>query len=118
MGARLLLESDASRRRAAGEVRRQPDHHQGADRQDPVPGFGRDRRTPQGLDAEMARNHGLSGSAAPDSARQSAPIPWLLVAAPMVVLLSFFALPNALLLSRSEERRVGKDARSQRWLYF
>ena len=49
----------------------------------------------------MARNHGLRGSAAPDAARQSAPIPWLLVAAPMAVLLLFFALPNALLLSTS-----------------
>jgi putative spermidine/putrescine transport system permease protein len=37
----------------------------------------------------MARNHGLS------------PTPWLLVAAPMVVLLVFFVLPNALLLSTS-----------------
>src|SRR5258708_39796694 len=59
------------------------DPHQGADRQAPVPGFGRDRRPPQGLDAQMARDHGL------------APIPWLLVAAPMAVLLLFFALPNA-----------------------
>ena len=49
----------------------------------------------------MARNNGLRGSAAPDSARQSAPVPWLLVAAPMAVLLLFFALPNALLLSAS-----------------
>jgi len=49
----------------------------------------------------MARDHGLRGSAAPDAARQSAPIPWLLVAAPMAVLLLFFALPNALLLSAS-----------------
>src|SRR5438094_281614 len=89
MGARLLLEPDASRRRAAGEVRREPDHYQGADRQDPVPRFGRDRCTPQGLDAEMPRDHGL------------APIPWLLVAAPMAVLLLFFALPNALMLSAS-----------------
>ena len=37
----------------------------------------------------MARNNGL------------APVPWLLVAAPMAVLLLFFALPNALLLSAS-----------------
>ena len=37
----------------------------------------------------MARNHGL------------APVPWLLVAAPLAVLLLFFALPNALLLSAS-----------------
>ncbi|HEY3073800.1 MAG TPA: ABC transporter permease [Burkholderiales bacterium] len=37
----------------------------------------------------MARDHGL------------APVPWLLVAAPMAVLLLFFALPNALLLSAS-----------------
>ncbi|HKC54080.1 MAG TPA: hypothetical protein VKC33_05515, partial [Burkholderiales bacterium] len=37
----------------------------------------------------MARNNGL------------APIPWLLVAAPLAVLLLFFALPNALLLSAS-----------------
>src|SRR5437867_6150258 len=89
MGARLLLEPDAARRRAAGKVLGEPDHHPGADRQDPVPGFGRDRCTPQGLDAEMARDHGL------------APVPWLLVAAPMAVLLLFFALPNALLLSAS-----------------
>src|SRR5258708_26184552 len=65
------------------------DPHQGADRQAPVPGLGRDRPPPQGLDAQMARDHGL------------APIPWLLVAAPMAVLLLFFALPNALLLSAS-----------------
>src|SRR5438477_4006970 len=89
MGARLFQQSNASRRRAAGQIRGEPDHHQGADRQDPVPGFGRDRCTPQGLDAEMARNNGL------------APVPWLLVAAPMAVLLLFFALPNALLLSAS-----------------
>ena len=37
----------------------------------------------------MARNHGLGG------------IPWLLVAAPLAVLLFFFVLPNALLLSAS-----------------
>src|SRR5260221_13895783 len=37
----------------------------------------------------MARNNGL------------APIPWLLVAAPLAVLLLFFALPNALLPSAS-----------------
>src|SRR5438128_1013663 len=92
MGARLFLEPDAARRRAAGQVRGEPDHHQGADRQDPVPGFGRDRCTPQGLDAEMARDHGLA---------PTAPVPWLLVAAPMAVLLLFFALPNALLLSAS-----------------
>src|SRR5438105_15861140 len=101
MGARLFQQSNASRRRAAGQIRGEPDHHQGADRQDPVPGFGRDRCTPQGLDVEMARNNGLRGSAAPDSARQSAPVPWLLVAAPRAVLLLFFALPNALLLSAS-----------------
>ena len=41
----------------------------------------------------------MRGSAAPAAARQS--IPWLLVAAPMAVLLLFFALPNALLLSAS-----------------
>src|SRR5258708_31193050 len=87
MGARLFLEPDAARHRAAGQIRGEPDHYQGADRQDPVPGFGRDRRPPQGLDAQMARDHGL------------APIPWLLVAAPMAVLLLFFALPNALPLS-------------------
>src|SRR3989440_10451167 len=89
MGPRVLQQSYPARRRAARQVRRQSDHHQGADRQDPVPGFGRDRCTPQGLDAEMARNNGL------------APVPWLLVAAPMAVLLLFFALPNALLLSTS-----------------
>jgi len=49
----------------------------------------------------MARDHGVRGSAAPDSARQGAALPWLLVAAPLVVLLLFFALPNALLLSAS-----------------
>src|SRR2546426_8563810 len=92
MGARLFQQPNASRRRAAGQVRGEPDHHQGADRQDPVPGFGRDRCTPQGLDAEMARDHGLA---------PTAPVPWLLVAAPMAVLLLFFALPNALLLSAS-----------------
>jgi putative spermidine/putrescine transport system permease protein len=37
----------------------------------------------------MARDHGLGGT------------PWLLVAAPLAVLLLFFALPNALLLSAS-----------------
>jgi putative spermidine/putrescine transport system permease protein len=37
----------------------------------------------------MARNNGLT------------PVPWLLVAAPMALLLVFFALPNALLLSTS-----------------
>jgi len=41
------------------------------------------------------------GSAAPEAARQSARVPWLLIAAPTVVLLLFFALPNALLLSAS-----------------
>src|SRR5712691_13260844 len=92
MGARLFQQPNASRRGAAGQVRGKPDHHQGADRQDPVPGFGRDRCTPQGLDSEMARNHGLA---------PTAPLPWLLVAAPMAVLLLFFALPNALLLSAS-----------------
>src|SRR3954463_9227156 len=89
MGARLFQQPDTTRRRASRQVRRQPDHHPGADRQDPVPGFGRDRGTPQGLDAEMARNNGLGS------------VPWLLVAAPMAVLLLFFALPNALLLSAS-----------------
>ena len=44
----------------------------------------------------MAGDHGLNG---PRFAR--APVPWLLVAAPMAVLLVFFALPNALLLSTS-----------------
>lgn len=44
----------------------------------------------------MAGDHGLNG---PLSSR--APVPWLLVAAPMAVLLVFFALPNALLLSTS-----------------
>src|SRR5919108_4194030 len=89
MGARLFLEPDAARRRAAGEIRRKPDHHQGADCQDPVPGLRRNRRPAQGLDAEMARDHGLTK------------VPWLLIAAPMAVLLLFFALPNALLLSAS-----------------
>src|SRR5437879_4231625 len=93
MGARVLQQSHPARRRASCQVRRQPDHHPGADRQDPVPGFGCDRGTPQGLDAEMARNNGVMGPAAP--------VPWLLVAAPMAVLLLFFALPNALLLSAS-----------------
>src|SRR2546423_10643044 len=93
MGPRVLQQSYPARRRAARQVRRQPDHHQGADRQDPVPGFGRDRGTPQGLDAEMARNNGVR--------RQGAPLPWLLVAAPMAVLLLFFAPPHALLLSAS-----------------
>src|SRR5438093_8635390 len=111
MGARLFLQPNASRRRAAGQVRGEPDHHQGADRQDPVPGFGRDRCTPQGLDAEMARNHGL------------APIPWLLVAAPMAVLLLFFALPNALLLSasflRSEAQQLtGELTLENYWFLF
>ena len=48
----------------------------------------------------MARNNGVIGSAAPEAARQGG-IPWLLVAAPLAVLLLFFALPNALLLSAS-----------------
>jgi putative spermidine/putrescine transport system permease protein len=43
----------------------------------------------------MARDHGLSLSLS------RAPTPWLLVAAPMAVLLVFFVLPNALLLSTS-----------------
>ena len=43
----------------------------------------------------------MTGSAAPAAARQSGRVPWLLIAAPMVVLLLFFALPNALLLSAS-----------------
>ena len=49
----------------------------------------------------MARDHGVIGSAAPEAARQSARVPWLLIAAPTVVLLLFFALPNALLLLAS-----------------
>jgi putative spermidine/putrescine transport system permease protein len=49
----------------------------------------------------MARDHGVIGSAAPEPARQSERVPWLLVAAPLAVLLLFFALPNALLLSAS-----------------
>ena len=49
----------------------------------------------------MARNNGVNGSAAPDAARQSGSVPWLLVAAPIAVLLLFFVLPNALLLSAS-----------------
>src|SRR5213076_3192134 len=89
MGARLFLEPDPAGRRAARQVRGEPDHDAGADCQDPVPRFRRDRRTPQGLDAEMARNNGLGA------------VPWLRVAAPMAVLLLFFALPNALLLSAS-----------------
>src|SRR5919201_5239754 len=101
MGARLFLQPDAAGRRAAGQVRREPAQHPGADRQDPVPGLRCDRRPAQGLDAEMARDHGLIVSAAPVAARQSASVPWLLVAAPMAVLLLFFALPNALLLSAS-----------------
>ena len=44
----------------------------------------------------MAGDHGLNGSL---PSRVS--VPWLLVAAPMAVLLVFFALPNALLLSTS-----------------
>jgi len=48
----------------------------------------------------MARDHGVIRSA-PDAARQSARVPWLLIAAPVAVLLLFFALPNALLLSAS-----------------
>jgi len=49
----------------------------------------------------MARDHGVRRSAALDAARQGARVPWLLIAAPMAVLLFFFALPNALLLSAS-----------------
>ena len=49
----------------------------------------------------MARDHGVIGSAAPAAARQSGRVPWLLIAAPTAVLLLFFALPNALLLSAS-----------------
>jgi putative spermidine/putrescine transport system permease protein len=45
----------------------------------------------------MARDHGVRRSGAPEAA----PIPWLLLAAPLAVLLMFFALPNALLLSAS-----------------
>src|SRR5437016_601280 len=101
MGARVFLQPDAAGRRAAGEVRREPAHHQGAARHDPVPGLRRDRRPAQGLDAEMARAHGVTGSAAPEAARQSGRVPWLLIAAPAAVLLLFFALPNALLLSAS-----------------
>src|SRR5688572_5310966 len=88
MGARLLHQPDAQRRqRPAAQVRRHADRDEGADGQDPVPGFGRDRRPPQGLDAQVARDHGLRI--------------WLLVAAPMALLLVFFVLPNALLLSTS-----------------
>src|SRR5438067_7809431 len=101
MGARVFLQPDAAGHRAAGEVCREPDHHPGADRQDPVPGLRRDRCPAQGLDAEMARDHGVIASAAPEPARQSERVPWLLVAAPLAVLLLFFALPNALLLSAS-----------------
>jgi putative spermidine/putrescine transport system permease protein len=43
----------------------------------------------------MARDHGLNSSLS------QAPLPWILVAAPMAVLLVFFVLPNALLLSTS-----------------
>jgi putative spermidine/putrescine transport system permease protein len=43
----------------------------------------------------MARDHGLT------LPLSRAPLPWLLVAAPMAVLLVFFVLPNALLLSTS-----------------
>ncbi|HZS65485.1 MAG TPA: ABC transporter permease [Burkholderiales bacterium] len=49
----------------------------------------------------MARDHGVRRSAALDAARQGARVPWLLIAAPMALLLFFFALPNALLLSAS-----------------
>src|SRR3954447_26891103 len=100
MGARLFLEPNTVGRRAAAEVRRHPDHHHGADRQDPVPGFRRDRRPAQGLDAQMARDHGVTRPA-PGAARQSDRVPWLLIAPPLAVLLVFFALPNALLLSAS-----------------
>jgi putative spermidine/putrescine transport system permease protein len=44
----------------------------------------------------VAGDHGLNGPLA-----TGARVPWLLVAAPMAVLLVFFALPNALLLSTS-----------------
>src|SRR5436190_15258588 len=101
MGARVFQQSHASGHRAARQIRREPAHHPGADRQDPVPGLRRDRRPAQGLDDQMARNNGVKGSAAPDDARQSGRVPWLLVAAPLAVLLLFFALPNALLLSAS-----------------
>src|SRR5438094_7732534 len=49
----------------------------------------------------MARDHGVIGSAAPAAARPSGRVPWLLIAAPTAVLLLFFGLPNALLLSAS-----------------
>src|SRR5947209_1987553 len=97
MGARVFLQPDATGGRAARKIRGEPDHQQGEYRQDPVPGLRRDRRPAQGLDAQMARDHGVIRSAA----RQSAPVPWLLVAAPLALLLLFFALPNALLLSAS-----------------
>src|SRR5262249_13745131 len=88
MGARLFHESHARRhQRPAAEVRRYPDRHSGADGQDPIPGFGRDRRPPQGLDPQVAGNHGVSRT------------PWLLVAAPMALLVVFFVVPDALPLS-------------------
>src|SRR3954452_18708767 len=96
MGARVFQQSHASGHRAARQIRREPAHHPGADRQDPVPGLRRDRCPAQGLDGQMARNNGVI-----EAARQSGRIPWLLVAAPLAVLLLFFALPNALLLSAS-----------------
>src|SRR4051794_33384868 len=101
MGARVLQQSHAPGRRVARQVRREPTHHPGADRQDPVPGLRRDRRPAQGLDAQVARNNGMIGTAALDAARQSDRVPSLLVAAPLAVLLLFFALPNTLRLSAS-----------------
>ena len=69
------------RRRAAGEVRRQPDRHAGADRQDPVPGLRDHRRAAQGLDLEVAGDHGAERRAC----LESVATPWLLVAAPMAL---------------------------------
>ena len=54
------------------EVRRQPDRHQGADRQDPVPGLETDRRAAQGLDLEVAGDHG----AEPQRCRRRRPGCW------------------------------------------
>ena len=56
-------------------------------------------------------------------------VPWLLVAAPMLVLLVFFALPNALLLStsflKSEAQQLTDELTFEnytflatRWLYI
>src|SRR5262249_54371131 len=85
-------------RRLAGRLRAHADPHRRADRQGAVSGLRGDRPAPARLDAALA---GGDVVIMPANAASARTWHWLLAAAPALVLILFFALPNALLLTVS-----------------